>query len=561
MMDPVIITRRLRNVKRIREIINILIKHGFGFVVESLGLTPLIRIRRRFRRKKSEKYKPPSTELPGRLRALFEELGPTFIKFGQMLTTRPDILELKYIKELNKLLDETSPLPFNKVSPVLREELGEDWRGNFEIFNTTAYKSASLSQVHIATLKDGKKVAVKIQRPDLKRIVERDLSILKDVAQLVENRITEFQRYEPVRLVNELAITIKRELDFNREAVNSEHLKAKLKDDESVKIPEVYWDYTTKRVLITEFIEGNSLLDILSGKTTENFNKEKIAENLLRLYFNQIFNLGVFHADPHPGNIIIAHDGRITLVDCGILGILDEETKDRLALIIFGILRRDYQLVAKEYLRLGYDEEVDSISRFRRDITYAIERWYDIPLKNIHLESIIDEINNITHMNNLKIPSDMLLFIKTVGTVEGISRSIKPDINPFKVLGEPIEKLLKSRVSADVLINKSFRILTDILYIVENFPENMTRLVQKLIKGKIRMIFKHEGLDNLTKTINITSTRLSISFIIGSLIIGSSYIISADIGPKIFNLPLIGSIGYILALLLGFWMLLNIFRS
>jgi ubiquinone biosynthesis protein len=560
-MDPLLITRRIRYAGRLREILNILIKHGFGFIVDELGLKPFAKITHRVieitRRPRDIKI-----SMPRRIRFLFEELGPTFIKFGQILSLRLDIVSEEYSQEFSKLLDETSPLPFSRIAHILDEELGADWRKHFKTFSEKAYKSASLAQVHKAVLKNGDLVAVKVQRPDIRRIVEKDLSILSDIAGLVESRIEEFRKYQPIQLVNELKININRELDFYREATHTKQLRFQNIENENIVIPKVYWEYTTSRVLITEFIKGTPLSEIFAeGIEKYTFNRKNLATTLIKSFFNQMFIDGVFHADPHPGNIIITDNNKIGLIDCGLLGVIDEETKDRLAFIAFGIMRNDYQLVANEYLKLGFDEDIVNIKRFKRDISSIIERWTKLPLKHIDLPTIFNEINAITRTHNLKLPSDLLLLIKTINTIEALSRKIYPDLEIIDITEEPIKKLLKSRINKDILLNKTIRLLTDVLFIVENLPTNISRLINKLLMGRIRLKFKHEGLENLTNTLSVISTRLSLSFIIGSVIVGSSYILSVDIGPKFFQIPVMSIIGYLISLLLSVWLLINIVRK
>ncbi|MCS7180565.1 MAG: AarF/UbiB family protein, partial [bacterium] len=397
----------LKKIRRYRRIINILLKYGLEIVIDRTNIYKFP-----FRKKKKIEY-----SFPVRIRKILEELGPTFIKLGQILSTRPDLIPMDYIKELEKLQDEAIPEKFEIIEEVIKRELGKEIKDIFEDFQKEPIASASLSCVYKAKYK-GKDVAVKIQRPNVKEQIITDIQILYDIANLIEKFIKESEIYQPVKIVSEFEKNIKKELNFLIEKKNIEIIKEKMKNDENVFIPSVYKELCTEKILVTEYIEGVKINRV--DEWSKYISKEEVIKKGTEIILKQIFEIGLFHGDPHPGNIFIKNDGKIALIDFGIVGRIDEERKYYVINLTSGIIKGKVDGVISILKSMGSLEGKIEIHELRDEIEEMIEVYQDIPIKDIKISELMGICFDIMRRYKIKIPVSFTLMAKSIITLEGI---------------------------------------------------------------------------------------------------------------------------------------------
>jgi ubiquinone biosynthesis protein len=550
--SPLAIRRRYRHLSRYRHIVEVLLKHGFGYVLEHLDLGYLVPFRKRVT---GEQELSRGLPVAVRLRMVLEELGVTFIKFGQLLSTRPDILPPHFIAELEKLQDEVPPVPFPEIKETIERELGGKLEDLFAQFNPTSLAGASIGQVYEACLPGGQRVVVKVQRPGISRQVQTDLEILSGVAGLIEDRIPYFS---PRELVDQFQLVIKRELDYTREALNIDRFRRNFAEREGVHIPRVYWEYTTPRVLTMEYIDGTRLSDL--GPDTPAPIRQRIARRGARAFMEQILVDGFFHGDPHPGNLFVVGGDEIAFLDFGVVGRLDERTMDGVAGLFVAVIERDVDNVLKGLRRLGIlGEEV--LPGLREDIIDLIDRHYDKSLEEIHIGIVIQEMLDVTRRYHLRIPSNFLLLAKVLLVLEGVGRSLDPGFNILAAAQPFAQELIKRRLSPRRLLREARREVQENWELFTRLPRSLERVLTRASHDQLAVRFKHEGLERLINRLDIASNRLAVGMILAALIIGSSLVMLTDRGPQLWGFPAIGLVGFSLAALVGAWLVYAIFRS
>jgi len=539
--------------RRYRQIGNILVKYGFGIILEQTHLFKSLKIAPRKKRK-------PSSSLPVRVRMMFEELGPTFIKLGQILSTRPDLIPFPFIEELEKLQDEVSPVEVEKIEEVISEELGRKAEEIFASFQKQPLASASIAQVHRATLKGRKKVAVKIQRPGIAKLIRIDLQILYDIASLMERFIKEAEVYQPVRIVEEFERTLKKELDFTLEANNIERFSTNFSSDNTVCIPKVYRDFTTKRILTLQYMEGIKINKVEKIKKL-GLDRKKIAQNGANVTLQQIFSHGFFHADPHPGNIFILKDGRICYLDFGIVGKLDEERRIELTYLLNGFLNKDAGTIVRTLTSMeAIPEDVD-IKSLQRTLEDMLDRYYNVPVGEIKMREVLEEEFEAMRKFRVNVPADLALLAKTLITIEGVGLTLDPDFNLTSQIQPFVTKLIQEKLKITNLLKELKKALSDLYFTLKEIPASLETFLRNIKKGYINIAFEHKGLQNLTSTIDKSSNRISFSLIIAALLISSSRILLSGKGPLLFGFSVFGFFGFAISAILGLWLLISILRQ
>jgi len=534
---------------RYREIANIIVKYGFGYFVEKAHLKI---IRFPFRKKKTE------IPAPVRLRKMLEELGPTFIKMGQILSTRPDLVPIEYLIEFEKLQDSAEPVEYEKIRGVFEDNLKCKIEDVFDYFEKEPIASASVSQVHIAFYK-GEKVAVKIQKPDIEDKIYLDIGILYDIAELIERFIKDAKIYKPVKIVEEFEKAIRKEIDFSYEGRNIERFRKNFSSFEDIVIPEVYKELTGNKVLTLKYIDGVKITEI---DKIEGIDRKEFVRKGTEIILKQIFYDGFFHADPHPGNILITKDGKICLLDFGIVGRLREEEKIEIIGLLTGIIKNDSDKILRILEIMGSleNEEVDR-KKLKREIDEYLEKYRDISIKEINLNVLFDEIFSLMRKYSISIPASFSLLARTVLTLEGVASIIYPEYNLFEYLRPYIVDFMEKKERTKWILKDTFRSISDIYYILKELPETVEASLKTIRKGYINVAFEHKGLANLTSTLDKASNRISFSLIISSILISSSLIMVAGKGPKIWGHPAFGIIGFIASGILGIYLIIGIIRS
>jgi ubiquinone biosynthesis protein len=560
-------TRNFRDIPRIGRIIAVASRYGFDHLVEQMGLQRFFSIGKRMGSIQKSPSRAPlhRTGIPERLRRMFEDLGPTFIKLGQVLACRPDMLPLEYSREFLKLTDSVAPFPSDESKKVIEDDLKAPISALFKSFDDTPVAAASIAQVHRATLHDETEVIIKVQRPHIARTIERDISIMRWFAHLIETRIPEMQPYNIPGIVEEFARTIRRELDFFIEASHAMQLRKNFEQSTVLYIPRVYNEISSKRVLVLEKVKGIRIDDI-ERLDREGYNRKDIAQKGGAAYFKMVLQDGLFHADPHPGNMFVLADGRIGLVDFGIMGRVTEENREHFAAIFLALANHDYDALVRHYVDMGFisDESVD-VELFQRDmkedLVELLEPYYIMQAKQIDFGAYIERITSILLRHRLKLPSNLYLMDKALITLEGILKQIDPEFNYFESAKPYVAELLRRKrnpLRALVNLKKDMTHLADTVTLL---PQQIRMLFRKMTRGEVRINIHLAQLPHLIRDIDRSSNRLAFSVITASIIIASSIIIHSAQGPMLFGLPMFGLIGYVLAAVLGLWILIGILRS
>ncbi len=557
--------RRFRDLPRIGRIIAVASRHGFGQLVDQMGLQRFVSVGRRI---VTFKKLPPldhRVSAPERLRLMLEDLGPTFIKLGQVLACRPDMLPIEYARELSKLTDSVPAFSSSEAQKIIEQELHAPVTRIFKDFDKAPVAAASIAQVHRAWLLDGSEVIVKVQRPGIDRIIERDISIMRGIADLIEARVPEMAPYNVPGIVDEFARTINRELDFNIEAANAHQLRNNFEHSDVLYIPQVHAEFSSKRVLVLEKIDGIRI-DDLDRISQAGFNSKDIALKGASAFFKMVLQDGLFHADPHPGNIFVLSDGRLGLVDFGIMGRVTEENMEHFASVFLALAERDYDALVRQYVNLGFiSEESVDVEKFQRemkeDLAELLEPYYGMQVKQIDFGAYIDRVTHLLIRHQLRMPQNLYLMDKALITLEGILKQLDPEFNYFEAAKPYVVELIRRRrnpIRAAKMIRKNMVDLTDAAMLL---PGQIRSAFRKFMRGDFRVNIHHEDLKQAIRDIDKSSNRLAFSIITAAIIVASSIIIHAGKGPVLFGLPMFGLIGYVIAALLGIWLLIGILRS
>jgi ubiquinone biosynthesis protein len=553
--DIIKIITSYRRFKRYRQIINVMVRNGYGGLIESL------RLRRVYR-----KTKPPSGALMSprakRLRLALEELGPTFIKMGQMLSTRADLVPHDIFHELQKLQDQVPPVAYDDLKEEIEFELKSPIKDIFSEFNETPLAAASIGQVHKATLKTGEMVVVKVQRPNIKKVVEGDLDILRTTAGLAEKHLSDIKMYNPVAFVDEFAKSIRNELDYTLEARNMERFAHNFADDNTVHIPKVYWEYTTGRIITMEFLEGIKVSHIDELEKL-GYNVKSIAKKGAQAYLKQIFTHRFFHGDPHPGNIFVLPGEVVAFMDFGIVGRLSPSMASRLNELLISIASKDTEKIADALLQISVVDEDSNMDDLKADISEFVDKYYDISLGQLQISNVVHDLTDISSKYRIILDRQLSLLGRVLAEIEGLGKRLDPDFNIIPLIQPFARGLVMSKGSPREILKKSSKIARDYANLITTLPSDIKMALDKAKNGKLRIEFKHVALEGVVSGLERATSRLAFAIIIAALVISSTFIISLEkpIGPLLFGIPVIGALGYIVAAISGLWLIINIIRN
>jgi len=543
--------RHIRNFRRVREIIRVFRKYGFLYLFrrsqfpEQLTL-PLFQ-------KETTKRTPQEN-----LRLAFEELGTTFIKLGQILSTRPDLLPEEYCQELRKLQDQTSPVSFLEIREVVEQELKKPIEEIFAEFDPAPLASASIAQVHRAVLKDGNKAAVKVQKPGVEEKVISDLEILFYLANLAD-RLTSFAPLTFSEMVTEFQKSLMREIDFLYEAVNARRFRENFSDFEGVYIPRVFDEYTTTRVLTLELIEGFNLSQ-MAEKGQLQIDGPFLARRGAEAVLKMIFEDGFFHADPHPGNIMIREEtGELVFLDFGIVGTVDERTRENMERMLLAVLRKDTERVVDILEDEFLLSPVESPLTLRVDLHEILERYVTANLKEMNISSLVNDFFYLLRKHSLRFPPHLSSLMRALMVVEGTGMMLDPHFTVVPYLEKALERTFAQRLRWERLSEKVTDYLFDWQKLLANFPDKAQELLEEASRGRIRFQMESEDLKNLNRRLDRVSNRLSLSVILGSLLIGSSLIYISS--PRPGAMGILGILGFGIAALLGIFLVIEMLRS
>jgi ubiquinone biosynthesis protein len=544
-----------RSLGRISEIAQVAVRHGFGYFFHRNRLSDLL----------PGDGQPAVDQLPsdrGRhLREMLDELGPTFVKFGQLLSMRPDVLPPDIIAELRGLQDDVSPFPYEQAAEVITAELGQPIERLFLDFDPVPMAAASIGQVHRATLPNGRDVAVKVQRPGAQRQIEADLNLMYQAARLARERVRALDFIDAEALVDEFARSIRQELDYRLEARNAETFRKNFAGHPHVQIPRVYWTYTRPRVLTLEHLDGTQLADVeVLGWTPEQ--RRRLAEVLAEAWMTMIFRHGFFHGDPHPANVLVFSPERIGLVDFGLAGRLTDEDVSKATGLFIDIANENIEALPKRLSELGVRYPKEREEEFTAEIRDFFYRYYGASLAEIDPQQVIREVFAVIYRMNLHLPTRFVLLDKAVATLASVGIELSPDFNVFEVATPYARSLLLSRYTPARIASRARRESINLARIAGELPYQVHDILEEVRDGQIEVGFVHKGLDEFMGKLDVAFNRLVVALIVASGLIGSSLLgIFAEEGPQILGLHALSVLGFVLSGILGAWLLWGVVRS
>jgi len=554
-----VVGRTYRNLNRYRQILSVFFKYGFDDIIELLKIDQYIEIGlQMISRKRGERVERLSRAV--RVRMAVEELGPTYIKLGQILSTRPDLVPVDFVRELAKLQDKVPSFPFSDVTRIIRDETGQPADSLFDRLNPEPLASASIGQVHRARLIDGEEVAVKVQRPGIRKTVEVDLEIMLHLATLAERHIEELAHHRPVKIVEEFARSIEKEMNYTLEATSMERVARSFLHDDTVYIPKVYREATTERVLTTEFVDGVKV-SLLERLDENGYDRKLITRRGADILLTQIFEHGFFHADPHPGNLFILPDNVICLLDFGMMGSVDRATREAFVELVDAVVRRDEPRTTQVLLKLTLWDEEPDIRLLGKDVADFMGEHLYKPLKDIHIGKLLQNMLELAAQHRLRIPPEIFLMMKAISTVEGVGLELDPDFDMI-AHAEPFIKQVKlSRFSPRRLSSDAVSIVAQYMDFVQEFPKDLLEITRTIRQKKLTFMLELKNMEKMLHTHDQISNRVSFAIIIAALIIGSALIVISKTPPLFYGISLIGIIGFLAAAIMGLWLLVAIIKK
>jgi ubiquinone biosynthesis protein len=544
----------VKHLPRYREVANVFIKYGFASAYDYLNL-PFFRlgqktdpVDQRGRRKSAAR----------RLRNAFEELGPTYIKMGQLLSTRADWLNPEFIEELEHLQDQVPSFPLEQVQAILAEE-GIDLEQDFSFFNPQPIAAASIGQVHEGVLSSGIRVVVKVKRPGIDDRIKTDLEILREISVWLERRSEWIRFYKFSEIVDELGQALVNELDFQKEARNIEIFYANFKDIDTVIIPKVFWEYSGQRVLTMEYVEGVKISDLARLKQQQ-YDTGRIASHIVKALYHQIYEHGFFHADPHPGNMAVGEGERIIFYDFGQVGIIEEYDRDRYTTLLIGMMKHDVMGVTRSLLDIADNTQQISPEELRRDVANLSRKYYGLPLSQINVAEALRELLDLSAQYRVRLPAQLSLLIKMLMTIESTIAGLDPTLSLVDIAVPYGKKAVKARLAGPRIKRELGELLLDYTNIARRLPQDISSILKKLHEGQITIRVEDSRVEKLGIKLDLLSNRLSLAIILASLIIGTSMFANLSGSSLLSRLP-IAELGFILALLLGLFLAYSILRS
>ena len=534
-----------RRIGRLSEIGRVATRHGFGYLID--------------RRRSND-----NTQLADRgrrLREMLDELGPTFVKFGQLLSTRPDVMPPDIIVELRKLQDDVTPIPFADIRRVIEEEMGLTLEQAFLTFDETPIAAASIGQVHRATLPTGDQVVVKVQRPEAPRQVESDLQLMRSAARVVRERVRALDFIDAEALVDEFARSIRQELDYQHEARNAETFRRNFGDSTEVAVPKVIWRYSSSRVLTLEFLEGTQFADLdLTSRSPEQ--RRELAYRMTDAWMTMIFRHGFFHGDPHPANILLLDDGRIGLVDFGLAGRLTDEDMTRLTRLFVDAATENVDALPRRLAELGLRYPKEREEELRDAIEELFYRYYGSSISSIDPIEVIREGLDLIYSLNLRLPSRFVTLDKAIATLGAVGVELYPDFNVFEVARPYARGLIAERFSPRRMALRAQNEVRELGGVARELPYQLRDVMEQTRDGRLEIQIRNPGFDDLTYHIDHAVNRIAVALIVLGGLVGSSIVgVLAKNGPHVMGLHLLSFVGFVISGIFAVWLVWGIARS
>lgn len=547
-----------RDLGRLQEIAAILIRHGFGDFVRRLGAGRLLH--------RAGKLLPTADleariELPAavRVRRALEEMGPTFVKLGQVLATRVDLFPPEWIAEFGKLQNQAPAVPWDAIHADLVTALGAEPEEVFAEFRREPLAAASIAQVHRARLHDGTEVVVKVRRPGIRKVVEADMRLLRLAAQVVEDHLPEMRQFQPRGMVRQFRASLSRELDLAAECRHAERIAADLSGCTDLVIPRVYWDFTCEQVNVQDFLDGIGVGEV-AGLDTAGLDRPLIARRGAQIVLRMMFDSGFFHADPHPGNVMVLPGNRIGLIDFGMVGRLSEQRRLEVVALLDAMVRRDPERVAD--LLLDWSRKPGECEDLLlQDVDDLLDRFHGVPLGQLDLAGMLLDVTALLRANHLVLPADLALLIKVFVTLEGLGRQLDPDFDIASEAEPFLHDAMARRYSPVRLAREGLRAMGDTASFLAALPRDLKRLVRSARAGSLKLHVDIDHLQRFGTQIEHSANRLTVGVVLAALIVGSSIALTVEGGPTLLGLPLFGLLGFLGAAIAGAWLVVSIWRS
>jgi ubiquinone biosynthesis protein len=544
---------------RIKEVLFLLISFGFIKFLEDVKLAKYAKFVGKFMtfgRIQISEDMPQSV----RFRKLVESLGTTFIKVGQFLQTKPHLLPEEYISELKRLNDKVTSQDFEIVKNTVERELSCGHTTIFEYLEEQPVAAASIAQVHKGRLKNGKIVALKVKREGIAERIKIDLKIIKWLAEKMQKHLKEAERYNFVELADEFSDQLMKELDFELEAKYMDLFKKYFEKMDNVVIPTVYWEYTTSNLITMDFIDGMTI-DNVDEISKKGLNTAKIAALGVDIYLKQVFEFKFFHADPHPGNFLVTNNGHLALIDFGIIGKVDNVLLKHLGKLFIAIVRFDIDGLLEEFISFGVLDKSNDLRKIRNDLYDILLPIYDIEIKKIDMVKLYNNIIGLSRKYIFRFPRDYLLIMKTFSFLESEGRALCPEFNAIQHFKPYARKIMIEKYNPEFILKKLSEDLNGYIEIIQRFPKDYKELYEKLISDNVTINFMHKGLDSFANDMNKASNKLSFSILISAIVLASSIFVYTGAGPKLFNIPVFGLLGFTFAGILGLGLAIAILRT
>lgn len=548
--------RTYRHFRRYREVAAVLLRHQFGDLVRGMGLDRYLP--RRKRRESSSPEMQPLTRYE-RVRMAFEELGPSFVKLGQFLSTRPDIVPDPMIREFVKLQDTVKPFPAEQVREIVEMELGKKTETLFASFEWTPHASASIAQVHRAVSPSGQELAVKVQRPGIRRQVEVDIEIMRNLAGLLENLIEGASLFEPARMVDEFARVIRREMDFATEAANMNRFRRQFEGDKRIRVPEVVRKLTTTRVLTMDYIHGIKIA-APEDMRAANLDPELLARLGTQLVLEQIFTHGFFHADPHPGNLLVCPDNVICFLDYGMMGVLSHRHQHQLSQLMQGVVEQDEERITTAVFHLSEYKQYHRRTEIETRVATFVQDQLYRPMRDISIGQVMNDLARLFMEYGIRMPSDFFLLSKSVTTIEGVGQRLFPEFDSLEETAPFVKKMCGPKAQAQNMASEMGTFMRDVRGLGRDLPGDIWEIMRLLKYGDFKLNFAHQGLENLISANEQISNRLVVAIVLAALLVGSSLMTLSGIPPTWHEIPIIGLVGFLVSGIISFGLIWSIFR-
>ena len=554
------IDQTIKNIKRIRKVIRVLLKYGFEDVVVNTPLGNLIPQKKRLTWSRQDRSVFEFSRWE-RIRMVIEELGATFIKLGQLLSNRPDIVPQPLIKEFEKLQNEVPPFDSEVAKKIIERETGASIDSLFSYFEDQPLGSASIGQVHRARLTNGQDVVIKVRRPGVKQLVQTDLELLKEIFRLTENYLKKQGLLNPEELLKTVEKTLLKELDYNTEARNLINFRNFYREEPNFTVPEPYRELSGERVLIMQLVHGCKITNV-DQMVEWGLDPKQIAENGMDIYLKQIFEFGYFHADPHPGNILVQKNGMICLIDFGMTGKLLRRDKLAFGGILMAMANKNPRAMALNFKRLAIDHDIQDNRGFEYRLAELIEEFASLELEDINMASLTLGLQKIIYDYKLKVPGSIFFMLRALVILEGIGERIHPEFKTFEFFKPYGKKLFLEQFSPVDIGNDLLHTGSELLSFLNSFPEEVKYILRKIRKGELYYHVEYHGLEPLTKKLNSIANRLVITLLISTLIMASTLILiyTSDM-ITLYGMPVLSWIGYVLSAVMSLVLLFSILRN